>query len=258
MSASVELRVDGLVAGYGPKDILHGVTASARAGEVVGLIGPNGAGKTTLLRALSGLLAPRAGSVRLDGQALARVPARERARRIAFVPQTLSVPVPFRVEELVAMGRSPHVGSWAPLTARDHDAVARAIDMMELGALRAARMPDLSAGEFQRAVVAMALAQEPSVLLLDEPTAHLDLHHGAQLMRRVAGFASSCGLAVVLTSHDLGLAASSCSRLLLLSEGRIAAEGRPEDVLQPAALAAVYHHPLSVRREAANWWIRAE
>jgi len=252
------LRAEGLSAGYGSTPVLRSLSLEVAPGSVVALIGPNGSGKTTLLRVLSGVLRPTSGRVVLRDRDLAAWPARERARRIACVPQHVEVPVPYAVEELAALGRTPYVRGWTRLADADRRAIDEAIAAMELEALRGKSIDAVSAGERQRALLAMALAQQPEVLLLDEPTAHLDLHHAARLMQRVRALAAERGIAIVLSSHDLALAADSCDRLVLLDRGIIAAHGAPCDVLSAANLSSVYRHRLHAKSEDGHWWVRAE
>jgi iron complex transport system ATP-binding protein len=250
------LELKDVSAGYREHLVLSGVSTTVGPGELVGLIGPNGAGKTTLLRLMGGTLPARSGQVQLDGHPLADLSSRNRARRIGFVPQTVSISVPYTVEELVAMGRTPYASAWSPLCVQDRLAVERAIDLMDLAPLRHAVLNELSAGEHQRALVATALAQEPDLLLLDEPTAHLDLHHAWQLMKLIAERTCSQRLAVVICLHDLGLAAAFCTRLLLVAQGGLKADGPREAVLREDILSAAYAHPLRVRVDEGRWWIR--
>jgi iron complex transport system ATP-binding protein len=217
-----------------------------RPGQCLGIIGPNGAGKTTLLRALSGVMVPSGGSVRAGDRDLASFDARERARMIAFVSQSLHVPLPHTVVQLVGLGRTPHLGRWTPLSPHDRDAVSRAISAVELAGFEERFYDELSAGEQQRAVLAMALAQEPSVLLLDEPTAHLDLHFAWQILSIVQRLAREQNLAVALSTHDLNLAAEFCSSLVLLSAGKVTASGTKDQVLKSETLSKAYGHPIDV------------
>lgn len=223
-----------------PRFRLGPLTLTVGAGEVLGVIGPNSAGKTTLVRLVTGLLRPSAGDVVLDGRFLRRVSATQIARDVAVVPQEGPAAFPFTVGELVMMGRYPHAPRRFFERADDVE-VARAA-MATTGVLDLAGRPleSLGGGERQRATIARALAQEPRLLVLDEPTAHLDLRHQvacATLLRRLV---RERGLAIVLVSHDLGLAAALCDRLLLLAEGRPVRLGAPESVLEPAVLSEVY------------------
>lgn len=224
------LAIEHVAVRLGESVVLRDVTFELRPGEVVGLLGCNGAGKTTLLRTVSRTLAPDTGSLRLDGEPISRLSRRALARAIAVVPQDLHVPFPFTAGEIVLMGRAPHQPPFGFETAADL-AVARAA-MEQMGILELADRPihELSGGERQLVLFSRALAQEPRFLLLDEPTAFLDLRHRVDVLRTVRTLASD-GRGVLVVSHDLGLAARICDRLLLLSGGVIAAQGRPADVL---------------------------
>jgi ABC-type cobalamin/Fe3+-siderophores transport system ATPase subunit len=209
-------------------------------GEIIGVIGPNSSGKTTLIRLLTRVLEPAAGEIRLESVAVRRLSRTDLARRVAVVPQGMLPQFPFTVGELVLMGRYPHAPSRYFESPRDR-AVAREA-MEATGVLEIADMPleHLSGGERQRAVIARALAQEPRLLVLDEPTAHLDLRYqveAAALLRRLN---RERGITILLVSHDLNLAAEVCDRLLLLHGGRAAAIGSPEAVLDEALLASVF------------------
>lgn len=203
-----------------------------RDGERVALIGPNGSGKTTLLRLLSGFLRPDRGEVRLRGTPLTQYSRREVARRVAVVPQTLEVPFAFTVEELVLMGRTPYLSPWRGPGPKDAGIVRDAMERMGVSLLEDRPYPELSGGERQRAVLALALAQEPQILLLDEPTAHLDINHQVEVLDLIRSLNREAGLTVAAAMHDLNLAALYFERLLLLQGGRIVADGPPEEVLQ--------------------------
>ncbi|MBN1268597.1 MAG: ABC transporter ATP-binding protein [Kiritimatiellae bacterium] len=242
------LEAAGVAAGYGSGLVLQDVSLAVAEGDCVGLIGPNGAGKTTLLRVLSGALPVASGEVRVMGRPVRAYTRRERSRVAAFVPQSLPVPVAFSVAELAAMGRTPYVSGWSRLSAADRAAVERAMEQTDVRHLADRSVGELSAGEMQRAIVAMALAQEPRILLLDEPTAHLDIHHAWGLMEIVRGLNRSQGLTVVMSAHDLNLAAEFCTRLVLLERGRVVAAGAAGTVLEEQVLSRVYRHPLVVLR----------
>jgi iron complex transport system ATP-binding protein len=237
--AARQLCFDAVAVELGGKHVLRGVSFELRPGEVLGLLGRNGAGKTTLLRAAAGALAPTSGDVRLGGRRLSAYSRRELARAIAVVPQDLHVPFPFRAGELVLMGRAPH----QPLFGFDGDRdVSRALTAMErMGVRELADRPifELSGGERQLVMFARALAQEPELLLLDEPTAFLDLRHRLEVLQVVRELASR-GRSALVVSHDLGLAARACDRLLLLADGRVAASGPPREILTPEVLRQVF------------------
>jgi len=240
------IDLSGVSAGYGEKPILHSVSFSVAAGSLLGIIGPNGAGKTTLLRVLGGGLPFPAGSLSIHGRDIRLFGRRELAQIVGFVPQTLDVPVAFTVGEFVAMGRTPYVAGWSRLSEGDHAAVRKAMAMTDIEGLEGRLVDELSAGEKQRAVVAMALAQEPRILLLDEPTAHLDIQHAWNLMALIVKLNKEHGVTVVVSSHDLNLAGEFCSHLLLMEEGRTVAHGMPQEVLDADKLSRVYRHPLEI------------
>lgn len=213
----------------GGREVVAGVTLDIREGEFTGLIGPNGAGKSTLLRAALGLL-PASGEVLLGGEPLARLSVTERARRAAYLAQEREIAWPVDVETLVSLGRG---------RAPDPLAAERAMARMDVIRFRRRPATELSGGERARALIARALAQGAPLLLADEPAAGLDPAHQLTLMETFAGLAAE-GHGVLASMHDLGLAARWCGRLVLLHEGRIVADGAPEEVLTPAMLARVY------------------
>ena len=219
---------------------LAGVSFAIEAGEVFGVIGPNSAGKTTLLRLLTRVLSPGRGEVWLDGRPVQALPHAELARRVAVVPQEAPRPFPFSVEQLVLMGRYPHGPERFFESAQDRAFALAAMRATGVEHLAALPLEQLSGGERQRAMLARALAQQPRLLVLDEPTSHLDLKYQAEtaaLLRRVNG---GQGMTVLLVSHDLNLAAEVCDRLLLLDGGRVARVGAPADVLRRETLEAVF------------------
>ena len=252
MTPSFQLEATGLSVGYGGREILHQVTLRIAAGEIVGLIGPNGAGKTTLLRAMSGALPLQGGAVRLAGRDLAGLSRPEAARILAMVPQTVQWPVSFCVADFVSLGRRPHGPSWAPFRDADRWAVREALEWTDLVGYEERALDELSAGERQRVFVAMALAQTPGVLLLDEPTTHLDIHHAWHLLGILRRLNRERGLTILWSSHDLNLAAAFCRRLALMDSGRLVADGPPDRVLEAVRLSAVYRHPLQVLRPAPD------
>ena len=225
-------------------DVVHEVDLALGRGELVGVIGPNGAGKSTVVGMLSGGLRPTAGRVTLDGRSLARIGRRELARRLAVVPQRPDLPAGFRAEAIVMMGRTPHLGFFASERPEDRAAVEEAMRRTDTWCLRDATAGRLSGGERQRLVLARALAQRPSLLLLDEPTTHLDLRFQAELMRHATHLAGE-GLGVLAVLHDLNLAAR-CDRVLLLDAGSIVAEGPASEVLRKDLLEPVYGTKLTV------------
>jgi iron complex transport system ATP-binding protein len=221
-------------------------------GEIFGVVGPNSAGKTSLLRLLSRVLAPTAGEIMLDGRSVARLTGPELARRLAVVPQEAPRPFPFTVAELALMGRYPHAPTRFFEDAEDA-AIARAA-MAETGVLDLAGLPfeELSGGERQRAMLARALAQRTPLLLLDEPTSHLDLRYQAQTAALLRGLNRGRGVTIVLVSHDLNLAAELCDRLLLLADGRAVRTGPPAEVLDESVLEPVFGCRVSVDKSPTS------
>ena len=232
------LSVENLHASLGHRTVLNGISLRVGEGEFVGLIGPNGAGKSTLLRAALGLIAAQ-GKVAIAGQDVAAMTARERARRIAYLPQEREIGWPVSVEAVVSLGRAPHRPAFAGLDAADRAQIEEAIRRMELEAFRHRTATELSGGEKARVLIARALAQDAALLLADEPTAGLDPSHQIALMRLFAELAGE-GRGVVASLHDLSLAARWCTRLILLDKGAIIADGTPGEVLTRERLRAIY------------------
>ena len=233
------LTASGLHASLGHREVLRDISLSLAAGHLVALVGPNGAGKTTLLRALAGLI-PSDGEIRIDGDALASLSLRERAKRFAYLPQGHLVHWPVPARDIVALGRYPH-GATDParLSPQDMDAVLRAmqaVDVMEFGDRR---VTELSGGERSRVALARVLAVEAPVILADEPTASLDPRHQIDVMQKLRSVADT-GVLVIVVTHDLGLAARFTDQVLVLSEGRLAAQGAPDAALSERVLASVF------------------
>ncbi len=248
MSSSGQLALHDLRFSYESAAWELRIPALSFGGEpLCGIVGPNGSGKSTLLKIAAGLLAPREGAAELGGRPLAGMRRLALARRLGFLPQECSVLFDYAVEQVVAMGRHAHGGSLDLSTAADRDAVARALADVGLEALRQRPLSQLSGGERRRAWIASALAQETEILLLDEPTQALDLHQAAAVMEILARRAAS-GLRVVAVMHDLNLAGLFCDRLILVQDGKIAADGPPADILTENRLAAAYGDKIEVLR----------
>ena len=239
---------------FGSRRVLDDVDLRLEPGALLAVIGPNGSGKTTLVRVLSGVLTPRSGRVLLSGQPLEGIARREIARSLAVVPQESFVPFPFNVRELVTMGRAPFMGALGRESATDRELVEGALRTLGLKELAERSFPTLSGGEKQRVVLARALAQGSPILLLDEPTAHMDLGHRIHTFEWVRSWVggSPKGRAALLVTHDLVLAARFCDRVVLLHEGRIHAAGRPAEVLTPARIAEVYGVDATVSEDASG------
>jgi iron complex transport system ATP-binding protein len=228
---------------FGAGTVLRGVSCEVGRGEFLAVIGPNGAGKSTLLRAAAGLLRPKGGRVFLDGRPIESRPRREVARRLALVPQETTLAFPFRALEIVLMGRHPHLGPWQIEGAADRDLARRALERVGLAGFEGRRFHEMSGGERQRLVLARAIAQQAPILLLDEPTAFLDLRHQAAIYDILADL-SAAGSAVVVVTHDVNLAGAYCRRALVLRDGRVRASGAPAEVFRRELLEEVYGVPL--------------
>jgi iron complex transport system ATP-binding protein len=226
---------------------LDGVTLELPAGACTAVLGPNGSGKSTLLRLLLGTLTPVAGEVALDGVAVSRWGREEMARQVGVVPQGEEAVFPLSVRELVAMGRYPHLGAWRREGAADRAAVERALRTCDVLEMEQRPLGTLSGGERQRARLARALAQEPAALVLDEPTAALDVSHEMAIFELLRTL-SRAGTSVLLVTHNLNLAARYADRLVLLDGGRVAADGTPAEVLRRETVERVYGWPVRVDR----------
>ncbi|MGH7482526.1 MAG: ABC transporter ATP-binding protein [Longimicrobiales bacterium] len=224
-----------------------GVSLEVRSGEFHGIIGPNGSGKSTLLRLLLGALEPEPGSVDYAGRPLPDWPRAELARRVGAVPQAEELAFPLRVRELVAMGRYPHLGAWRRERAQDRAAIATALERCDVAGLADRPLTTLSGGERQRVRLARALAQCPETLVLDEPTAQLDVRHEMAIFELLRALARDDGVTILLVTHNLNLAARYADRLLLLDGGSVAGRGAPADVIQGDTIARVYGWPVDVR-----------
>jgi iron complex transport system ATP-binding protein len=233
---------------YGSHRILNGISLEIRAGERVAILGPNGVGKTTLLRLLSGARPPSKGSIVLDGRGLHTIPRHELARRIAVVPQELAIPFAFTAREIVELGRTPHLGLLRGFRSGDRRAVEQAMQLTDTIGLASRTINELSGGERQRVIIAMALAQEPEILLLDEPTHLLDIIRQAEILDLIAELNSTRGLTTVAAIHDLNLAGMYFDRLVLLHRGTVLADGKPEAVLRADVVEEAYGGSVEIVR----------
>ncbi len=241
--SAIELR--DVVVTLGGRPVVDGVVGAVAEGEWLALIGPNGAGKTTLLRAIAGLV-PFAGSIRIDGRETSGLSRKELAQLLAVVPQEPSTPPWMTVGEYVLLGRTPHLGPLAKEGKRDREAAGRAIARLDLLGFGERRLGTLSGGEKQRVVVARALAQEARIVLLDEPTAALDIGHQQQALDLLDMLRAESGLTLVAAMHDLTLAAQYADRMVLLDRGRVAVDGLPHDVLTEETIARHYGATIDV------------
>lgn len=244
--SDVVLSAQGLAVGYQDRRVLDAVSFELGRGEFCGLLGPNGSGKSTLLRTLAGVLRPWSGRAELFGDDVAALSPRAVARRVAVIPQGVTMLFPFTVREIVAMGRHPHLGRFQRVGGRDRDAIARALDETDTAALAGRPVDELSGGERQRVVIARALAQEPELILLDEPTTHLDINHQVEVFELLARLNRERALTVLAVSHEVNVCAEYCRRLILLKAGRVVADGPPAELLTPELIRDVYDAPVHV------------
>ncbi len=240
------ITVQSLSVAYQERLVLQHLDLTVEKGEILVVVGPNGAGKSTLVRAISGVLPPRAGNIWVDGRDLWRLSPSGRARLMAVVPQARQLPAAFTVYQTVLLGRTPYLSWLGNAGQRDHAAVLLALERTRLSQLAMRRVGELSGGEQQRVLLARALAQEAPILLLDEPTTHLDLHHQSSFLNLVRTLARKQNLTVLMVLHDLNLAGLYADRVALLAEGRLFAMGKAGEVLTAENLRAVYGVPVTV------------
>jgi iron complex transport system ATP-binding protein len=225
---------------YGKRRVFEHLSLAVRSGERVALIGSNGAGKTTLLKVINGLVHVAAGSVEIDGTSVEEIPRPELARLVAMVPQDVVIPFSFTTREMVELGRTAYISLFGGLGAADQDAVDHALQVTDSTRLASRAVNELSGGERQRVLVAMALAQQPRILLLDEPTQRLDLTRQADILDMIRDVSTERGLTVLAAIHDLNVAVIYFDRLVVLSAGRIVADGTPGEVIKAEVLEPAY------------------
>jgi len=240
VTSRVAIRFDRVSAGYGDRTVLRDVDLTIEAGAWIGILGPNGAGKSTLLRLMTGLLAPTGGVVELAGRRLAALSRDEIAHQIAVVPQPASLPFSAPVESVVALGRLPHEDRLRGLRAEDRMAIGAAIERVGLGRLVGRDVRELSMGERQLVLLAVAVAQAAPIIVLDEPTIHLDIRHQFEVMDLLADLNRRDGRTIVTVLHDLHLAAQRIPRIVLAADGRVVADGSPAEVLDADRVRAVF------------------
>jgi iron complex transport system ATP-binding protein len=251
------LALQNVSAGYAGRPMLQDIAVDIAAGEFMGIIGPNGSGKTTLLRVISGVLPARQGEVWLAGHRLREMGRRDVAKRVAHLLQDHAPGPAFSVRDVVLMGRSPHLSRFGRETGRDLAIVERAMDLADVSHIADRPITQISGGERQRAFIAMCLAQQPQVLLLDEPTSHLDIGCQLSILNLIGNRNRRTRMTVVAVFHDLNLAAEYCDRLLLLKGGRVAALGAPADVLTLETIRSVYGVTVALERNplSGKTWV---
>jgi iron complex transport system ATP-binding protein len=231
---------------YGAKQILFDINLAVHPGEVAALIGPNGAGKSTLIRAVSGLIRIQTGIITINGFDVLKMHPQERARLLSVIPQARNLPQAFTVREVVRMGRTPFISWLGNLTKEDEGLVQSAMERTSIIDLADRPIGELSGGEQQRVLIARAIAQQPKVMLLDEPTTHLDISYQISLMELVSGLATEDHIAILMAMHDLNLVSRYADKVFLLVHGKLRASGGPEDVLEGGILSDAYQVPMAV------------
>lgn len=236
----LNLRLNEVSLGYGKRIVLHSISLEARPGEILGIIGPNGSGKSTLIRGMTRFIQPTSGQIFVDGKDISKMSRQDLARLVAVVPQNPVLPELFTAFEVVLLGRTPHLGLFRYESKNDLRIVQEAMKATHTLAFAERRVSELSGGERQRLTIARALAQEPKIILMDEPTANLDINYQMETLDFIRQLCQEQGLIVVATLHDLNLAAQYCDRLVMLSNGRVYCQGPPEMVINTQTIKAVY------------------
>ncbi|MBQ4771390.1 Fe(3+) dicitrate ABC transporter ATP-binding protein FecE [Pectobacterium versatile] len=247
----MELTTQNLTAGYGDKRILDGLSLSLPAGKITALLGPNGCGKSTLLKCFAKLLIPESGTIQLNGKSLSMFSARQLSRHLALLPQQHLTPEGITVRDMVAYGRSPWLSLWGRLSPDDRQRVQLAMEKTHIVNLADKRLTDLSGGQRQRAFLAMLLAQDTPVVLLDEPTTYLDINHQVELMKLLREL-NQAGKTVVTVLHDLNQASRYCDHLVMLADGRVMAQGSPHEVMKPELLQRVFSIDAEIHAEPVS------
>lgn len=242
----MKLNIDGITFYFDNTKALDDVTFEVNEGEVIGVIGPNGSGKTTLLRCINLALKPKMGTVFIDGENILKLDRKDIAKNIGVVPQNSTIHFPFTVFDVVLMGRTPHLGRLDRETSNDIKIAKNAMKITNTQHLSDRLIDEVSGGEKQRVIIARALTQEPKILLLDEPTLHLDINHQLEVLELVKKLARKNKLIVVLVSHDLNLANRYCDNLMLLNSGKIYSIGKPQEVLTQDNIKKVYNIDVEV------------
>jgi iron complex transport system ATP-binding protein len=230
VTESHSLSVEGLSLGYGDHAVIHGIDLSVLPGKITGILGANACGKSTLLKSMSRLLKPTTGTVLLDGRDVHSMPAKELARTLGLLPQSPIAPEGITVADLVGRGRHPHQGIMSRWSSADDEAVAFALDTTGTAELADRAVDELSGGQRQRVWIAMALAQQTDLLLLDEPTTYLDVAHQVEVLDLLTDLNADSGITIVMVLHDLNLAARYCDKVVMIADGEVEAQGEPGEV----------------------------
>ncbi len=240
------LKIKNLSVYYGQRQVLKEIQLEVASGEIVALIGPNGAGKSTLIRSISGVVPVRNGAIEVNGVNITSLSSMERARQIAVVPQAVNMPPAFTAWETVLLGRTPYLNFLGQTSAKDEDLARHALEQVDALHLAERRMDEISGGEQQRVLLARSLAQDTPILLMDEPTAHLDLPHQIDLLKLISRQAKEKNLSVLVALHDLNIASLFADRIAVVQGGLLCVAGSPRETLTAEILHSVYHMPVHV------------
>ncbi len=240
------LKIDNLSVFYGDRQILHNIQLEVHSGEIVALLGPNGAGKSTLIRSISGVIPIRRGNIFVDQQDVTSLSIMERARHISVVPQAVSMPPAFTVWETVLLGRTPYLNFLGQTSAKDESIARQALEQVDVVHLIEKRMDEISGGEQQRVLLARTLAQDTPILLMDEPTTHLDLSHQIDLLKLIKKQAKEKNLTVLVALHDLNLASMFADRIAIVQNGLLCVAGTPQETLTSEIINSVYNVPVHI------------
>lgn len=240
------LKINNLSVFYGDRQILHEIQLEVHSGEIVALLGPNGAGKSTLIRSISGVIPIRAGNIFVDQKDVTSLSTMERARHISVVPQAISMPPAFTVWETVLLGRTPYLNFLGQTSAKDEAIARQALEQVDVVHLIEKRMDEISGGEQQRVLLARTLAQDTPILLMDEPTTHLDISHQIDLLKLITKQAREKNLTVLIALHDLNLASMFADRIAIVQNGLLCVAGTPQETLTSDIINSVYHVPVHI------------
>lgn len=240
------LKINNLSVFYGDRQILHEIQLEVQSGEIVALLGPNGAGKSTLIRSISGVIPIRNGNIFVDQKDVTSLSTMERARHISVVPQAISVPPAFTVWETVLLGRTPYLNFLGQTSAKDEAIARQALEQVDVLHLIDKRMDEISGGEQQRVLLARTLAQDTPILLMDEPTTHLDISHQIDLLKLITKQAREKNLTVLVALHDLNLASMFADRIAIVQHGLLCVAGTPQETLTSEIINSVYHVPVHI------------
>lgn len=246
------LDIENVVFNYDNGPVLNDLTISIESGEMVGILGPNGSGKTTLIKLISGVLRPKQGKVRFDNTDLAKISRKSAAQQIAVVPQEFDVPFAFTAAEVIMLGRTPFHSLFDTENGKDREIIERVIGTCGIAEIAERRFNELSGGEKQKVILATALAQEPRLLLMDEPTVHLDIAHQVEILEQVRNLNRISGITVIAAMHDLNLAAMYFDRLIFLKQGKILADGTPSEVLTEGNIRETFDTGVRVAEDPAT------